>query len=50
MASSSNQLDALLKDVTITGVKPLNKELDRGAYGKSIHCTVKYQGVVRAAN
>ena len=46
---ASNQLDAsaLLKDATITGVKPLNKELGRGAYGRVF--TVKYRGVVCAA-
>ena len=44
---ASNQVDALLKDVTIKGVKYLNKELGRGAYGRVF--TVKYQKVVCAA-
>ena len=36
-----------LKDVTLKGVVPLNKELGRGAYGSVF--TVKYGGVVCAA-
>ena len=41
------QDNALLKNITITGVQPLNEELGRGAYGRVF--TVKYRGVVCAA-
>ena len=44
---ASSQVDALLKDVIIKGVKPLNEELGCGAYGRVF--TVKYRGVVCAA-
>ena len=37
----------LLKDVTIEGVVPMDKELGRGAYGRVF--TVKYRGLVCAA-
>ena len=44
---ASSEVTVLLKDVTIKGVKPLNEELGRGAYGRVF--TVEYQGVVCAA-
>ena len=44
---ASQDVSALLKDVTIEGVVPIDKELGRGAYGRVF--TVKYCGLVCAA-
>ena len=44
---ASKDVSALLKDVTIEGVVPIDKELGRGAYGRVF--TVKYCGLVCAA-
>ena len=44
---ASQDVSALLKDVTIEGVVPIDKELGRGAYGRVF--TVKYSGLVCAA-
>ena len=44
---ASQDVGALLKDVTIEGVVPIDKELGRGAYGRVF--TVKYCGLVCAA-
>ena len=44
---ASQDVSVLLKDVTIKGVVPIDKELGRGAYGKVFG--VKYCGLVCAA-
>ena len=44
---ASQDVSALLKDVKIEGVVPIDKELGRGAYGRVF--TVKYCGLVCAA-
>ena len=44
---ASSEVNILLKDVTIKGVKPLRRELGCGAYGRVF--TVEYRGVVCAA-
>ena len=44
---ASQDVSALLKDVTIEGIIPIDKELGRGAYGRVF--TVKYCGLVCAA-
>ena len=44
---ASQDVGALLKDVTIEGVVPIDEELGRGAYGRVF--TVKYCGLVCAA-
>lgn len=44
---ASSEVNTLLKDVTIKGVKPLRNELGSGAYGRVF--TVEYRGVVCAA-
>ena len=44
---ASQDVSALLKDVTIEGVVPIDNELGRGAYGRVF--TVKYRGLVCAA-
>jgi len=44
---ASQNVSALLKDATIKGVVPVDKELGRGAYGRVF--TVKYCGIVYAA-
>ena len=44
---ASQDVGALLKDVTIEGVVPIDKELGRGAYGRVF--TVKYCGLICAA-
>ena len=44
---ASQDVRALLEDVTIEGVVPIDKELGRGAYGRVF--TVKYCGLVCAA-
>ena len=41
------EVNALLKDVTIDGVILVDKELGRGAYGRAF--TVRYCGLVCAA-
>ena len=44
---ASQDVGVLLKDVTIEGVVPIDKELGRGAYGRVF--TVKYCGLICAA-
>ena len=47
MASSDYDITNYLRELTLTGVTLLNKDLGRGAYGRVF--TVSYQGITYAA-